>query len=108
MSNKLHVWLDEKPHTVEGHTKNCTLFFKDKPVWGPKSCHDNTTRLKHAIEKADDRFALTIEDKTKSVEGHIRSISVKSHGEIILDKLSTHDNMEGLIATIETIQAVVD
>ncbi|KAI0124441.1 hypothetical protein F4776DRAFT_672371 [Hypoxylon sp. NC0597] len=93
MNNKLHVWLDEKPHSVESHTAQCTLFFKDRQIWGPVGCHANTEQLKEAIEKADHRFALTVEPRSKSIEGHTRYISVKSHGKVLLDKLSTHNNM---------------
>ncbi|OTA98718.1 hypothetical protein M426DRAFT_47529, partial [Hypoxylon sp. CI-4A] len=97
------VWLDEKPHSVEGHTAQCILFFKDRQVWGPVSCHDNTTQLRDAIEKADDRFALTVEPRSKTIEGHTRYISVKSKGVVILDKLPTHDNMGGLVVAVEAI-----
>ncbi|KAI1213155.1 uncharacterized protein F4807DRAFT_457240 [Annulohypoxylon truncatum] len=107
MNNKLHVWLEEKPHSVEGHTAKCTLYFKDRQVWGPVHCHGNTEQLRDAIQKADDRFALTVEPRSKSVEGHIRYISVKSHGNVLLDKLSTHDNMEGLVTVIEALLNVL-
>ncbi|KAI1802992.1 hypothetical protein F4811DRAFT_526656 [Daldinia bambusicola] len=106
MNYKLDVWLDDKSHTVEGHTSQCSLYFKDKRVWGPVRCHNNTVQLKEAIEKADDRFSLTVEPKSKTVEGHTRCISVKSKGEIILDRLSTHNNMTGLVTVITAILSI--
>ncbi|QSZ31612.1 hypothetical protein DSL72_001179 [Monilinia vaccinii-corymbosi] len=106
MHYQLHVWVEDKEHTIEGHTKQCTLFFKDKQVWGPVSCHDNTEQLRDAIKQADERFSLAIESKSKSTEGHTRKISVKSKGKVLLDGLSTHERMEGLAAAIEAILAV--
>ena len=76
MSDTLKVWLDDKSHSVEGHTYKYTLYFKGEWVLGPISCHPNTTSLKEAIEEADDRFTLTLESKDHSVEGHIKYISV--------------------------------
>lgn len=81
--------------------------FKDRQVWGPVSCYDNAEQLRDAIRKAVVRFALTVESKSKSIEGHTRYISVKSHGIVLLDKLSTHDNMEELAIAIEAILAAL-
>ncbi|POS73689.1 hypothetical protein DHEL01_v207920 [Diaporthe helianthi] len=104
MNDKLYVWLDDKPHSVEGHNRQCTLFFKDNQVWGPKGCHYNTTSLADAIQKADDRFVLRLEPKPHSVEGHTRYISVKSRGQLLLNRMSTHDNMAELVAVIDAIE----
>ncbi|KAI1074810.1 hypothetical protein F5B20DRAFT_562485 [Whalleya microplaca] len=67
------VWLDCKEKTVEGHTKQCILFFDGKEIWGPTSCHDNTTQLRDALHKADSRFDLQIMEKPKTIEGHTRT-----------------------------------
>ncbi|KAM0246381.1 hypothetical protein ACHAQJ_010252 [Trichoderma viride] len=105
MTEQLEVWLDPKDHSVEGHIFTCTLTFRNKVIWGPTSCHDNTVALRNAIHKADRRFDMSFEKKDKTVEGHINYISVKSKGEVLLDKLSTHDNMIGLVSAINAAQA---
>lgn len=64
------VWLDAKDHSVEGHTKDCVLFFKGKEIWGPEHCHPNTQELADALSKADCRFYLKLTDRDHSVEGH--------------------------------------
>ncbi|KAL7943900.1 hypothetical protein V8C42DRAFT_327131 [Trichoderma barbatum] len=38
--------------------------------------------------------------KPHSVEGHTYTISVSAHGRVYLDKLSTHDNMVGLVQAV--------
>ncbi|KLU92137.1 hypothetical protein MAPG_11084 [Magnaporthiopsis poae ATCC 64411] len=101
MIEQLNVWLDDKDHSVEGHIFNCTLTFRNKVIWGPASCHDNTVALRNAIHEADRRFDMSFTKKDKTVEGHIRYISVKSNGKVLLDKLSTHDNMAGLVSAID-------
>jgi hypothetical protein len=106
MNDNFRVWLDTKEHSVEGHIYNGTLTYKDKVIWGPHSCHDNTTELKNAIHKADPRFDMVLERKDKTTEGHTRSISVMSHGNVTLDKLSTHENMEGLVTALEAVLAI--
>lgn len=108
MTYEFNIWLDPKNHSVEGHTRTCTLYFKDKVIWGPRSCHPNTDRLKDAIEQADCRFRLDIHTKDHSVEGHIKYISVEHEGKVLLDKMSTHDNMEGLVTAINAVLAVAD
>ncbi|KAI2606578.1 hypothetical protein GGR54DRAFT_438143 [Hypoxylon sp. NC1633] len=95
MSNQLEIIVDPKEKTIEGHTRKGYLFFKGDKIW-EDHCHDNTIELARAIQTADYRFALTLEDKPKSVEGHIASITVKRGNETILNKLNTHDNMTKL------------
>ncbi|KAK6951100.1 hypothetical protein Daesc_007630 [Daldinia eschscholtzii] len=90
------AWLDPKPHSVEGHTKRCVLFFEDGLIWGPTHCHPNTVQLKEALEAADSRFEMYINDRPKSIEGHTAYISVSAGGKVYLDQLPTHDNMSGL------------
>ncbi|EFX06181.1 hypothetical protein CMQ_6502 [Grosmannia clavigera kw1407] len=108
MNDKLNVWLDNKEHSVEGHTMECTLKFKGKVIWGPTSCHDNTIALREAIHDADDRFDMSFTKKDKTGEGHTRYISVKSNDKVVLDKLSTHDDMAGLVNAIKVTLIVVD
>ncbi|KAM3543101.1 hypothetical protein ARSEF1564_004000 [Beauveria bassiana] len=86
--NKLKVWLDSKDNTVEGHIFTCTLLFKGKKVWGPVSAHDNTIELQKALHKADSRF--------------------EAGGKVYLDKLSTHENMQGLADVVDAIIALDD
>ncbi|KAL8364673.1 hypothetical protein RB595_003787 [Gaeumannomyces hyphopodioides] len=100
MAEQLNVWLDKKRHSVEGHILKCTLTFRGKVIWGPISCHDNTIALRNAIHDADRRFDMSFTKKGKTVEDHTRCISVKSNGKVLLNKLSTHDNMAGLVAAI--------
>ncbi|PYI25432.1 hypothetical protein BP00DRAFT_499496 [Aspergillus indologenus CBS 114.80] len=100
MIEQLDVWLDDKEHSVEGHIFNCTLTFRNKVIWGPISCHDNTVALRNAIHQADRRFDMSFTNKGHTVEGHTRYISVKSNGEVLLDRLPTHDNMAGLLSAI--------
>jgi hypothetical protein len=45
--------------------------------------------------------------KDNTVEGHISYISLKSNGKVLLNKLSTHENMAGLAQAIETTLTVV-
>ncbi|KAH6858810.1 hypothetical protein B0T12DRAFT_165499 [Alternaria alternata] len=106
MGDETKVWLDTINKTVEGHTNTCTLFYNDKIIWGPRSCHDNTVDLQTVLRKADPRLELRLARKDHSVEGHTRAISVMSKGEVILNKLSCHDNMEGLVTAINTIWVV--
>ncbi|KAE8381546.1 hypothetical protein BDV26DRAFT_289396 [Aspergillus bertholletiae] len=101
----MEVWTEHKEHTVEGHTLTGTLNFMGQPIWGPRGCHDNTVRLGAALQQADWRFAMTFVPKEHSVEGHVRYISVKDYdGNVILDKLSTHDSMDALAGAV--MQAV--
>ena len=97
----MEVWTEHKGHSVEGHTLTGTLNFKGQPIWGPSGCHDNTLQLGAALHKADWRFAMTFSSKGHSVEGHVRVISVKGwDGTLLLDKLSTHDNMDSLARAV--------
>ncbi|KAM3473215.1 hypothetical protein MY5147_004891 [Beauveria neobassiana] len=106
--NKLKVWLDSKDNTVEGHIFTCTLLFKGKKVWGPVSAHDNTIELQKALHKADSRFEVELKKKDRTLEGHTRYISVKAGGKVYLDKLSTHENMQGLADVVDAIIALDD
>jgi hypothetical protein len=65
------------------------------------------TQLREAIHQADTRFDVLFTKKDNKVEGHISYISVKSNGKVLLNKISTHDNMAGLVQAIETILTVV-
>jgi hypothetical protein len=103
MAKKSKVWLNITSKTVEGHTNTCELFFNDKSIWGPRSCHDNTVKLQTALHKADKRLELRLDTKSKTVEDHTRNINVESKGEVILSKLGCHENMEGLAIAINTI-----
>lgn len=98
------AWLDPKPHSVEGHTKQCILTFDGTIIWGPTSCHDNTTELRDALHKADSRFNIILMEKPHSVEGHTAYISVSAGGTVYLDKLNTHDNMAGLCEAVHNAQ----
>ncbi|KAI1760763.1 hypothetical protein GGR53DRAFT_508433, partial [Hypoxylon sp. FL1150] len=98
------AWLDPKEHSVEGHTMQCILTFNGNIIWGPKSCHDNTTQLRDALNKADPRFNLILMDKPKTVEGHTAYISVSNGDHVYLDKLSTHDNMTELCKAVYDAQ----
>ncbi|KAL2158699.1 hypothetical protein VTH06DRAFT_4181 [Thermothelomyces fergusii] len=75
----LIIDVEPKEHSVEGHTKLATLYFKGKPIWGP--------------------------DKEKTVEGHIATITIKTGDKVYLDQLSTHDNMKGLRDAVRKVLA---
>ncbi|KAL3587388.1 hypothetical protein FPOAC2_13293 [Fusarium poae] len=106
-NSKLHLWLEDKGHTIEGHDSTCTLYYKDQQVWGPVSCHSNTWELSRAIQDGDPHFELIVKEKGKKTqEGHRCSISVESKGKTTLNKLSTHENMKGLVDVIEAIEAI--
>ncbi|KAK2778713.1 hypothetical protein CKAH01_11639 [Colletotrichum kahawae] len=94
------IWLDDKPHSKEGHIFEATLPFNGQEIWGPRGAHENTSRLGDALRKADPRFDIVLKKKSHSVEGHVRCISVIHHGRLILNKLSTHDTMEGLVKAV--------
>ncbi|KAI8155502.1 hypothetical protein K4K49_007297 [Colletotrichum sp. SAR 10_70] len=94
------IWLEDKPHSLEGHTFEATLTFNGRDIWGPRGAHDNTFRLRDALQKADPRFDIILKKKSHSLEGHIRYISVIHHGRLILNKLPTHDSMEGLVKAV--------
>lgn len=97
----MEVWTENKEHSVEGHIFTGTLKFKGETIWGPTHCHDNTARLAEALQNADYRFTLLLSAREKSVEGHIRYISVKDwNGSTVLDKLSTHDSMDSLARAV--------
>ena len=99
MGDKLIVDIRPKDHSVEGHTRQCYLEFNGKRIWGDPtaiSCHDNSTKIAEALKEADSRFALYLAEKPHSTEGHIATITIKKGDKTYLDKLSTHDNMEGL------------
>lgn len=107
MGNESKVWLDVASKTNEGHTNTCTLLFNDQVIWGPTSCHDNTVDLQTALRKADPRLELRLARKDHSIEGHTRRINVESKGIKILEGLSCHDNMEGLVTSINTLWTVL-
>ena len=47
---------------------------------------------------------MSFEQKSHSVEGHVRYISVKGlDGTLLLDKLSTHDSMDSLARVVMEI-----
>ncbi|KAI3339348.1 hypothetical protein F4824DRAFT_498613 [Ustulina deusta] len=100
------AWLDPKAKSVEGHTKQCILIFNGAIIWGPTSCHDNTTQLRDALRKADSRFDMIIMDKPHTVEGHTADISISAGDTVYLDKLSTHNNMAGLCKAVFDAQQV--
>ncbi|KAL8346720.1 hypothetical protein RB598_000557 [Gaeumannomyces tritici] len=101
MNESLGVWLDDKKHSIEDHIFECILrFINDRVIWGPASCHDNTIPLGEAISMADSRFKMSFTKKGKTVEGHTRYISVSSGDQVLLNRLSTHDNMAGLVSAI--------
>ncbi|KAL6691201.1 hypothetical protein J3F84DRAFT_387094 [Trichoderma pleuroticola] len=54
MSDQLDIWLIKKEHSIKGHIFNCTLTSRNKVIWGPVSCHDNTVALRNAIHEADE------------------------------------------------------
>ena len=93
------VDIDPKDHSVEGHTRQCYLEFNGKRIWGSPNaihCHDNTTQIAEALNKADNRFELFISERHHTVEGHIVTITISDGSTVYLDRLSTHDNMTGL------------
>ncbi|KAK4222632.1 putative nuclear RNA binding protein, partial [Podospora fimiseda] len=94
------IWLEKKEHSVEGHTAVCTLRFNNTIIWGPSSCHHNTTQLRDALYQVDPRFTLEIWEKPKTIQGHTYSISVMAGNRLYLDHLSTHANMIGLYQAI--------
>lgn len=91
---------------MEGHIFTCTLLFNGKLIRGPRSCHDNTIELKNALHKADERFDIELYKQDHTVEGHTRYISVKSGGNLLLDKLSTYGNMGSLVVAINAVLAI--
>lgn len=102
MLTKGDVWDEPKDHSTEGHIFTCVLTFRNKTIWGPATCHDNTVALRNALHYADRRFDIIFTKKDRTLEGHTRYISVKSNGETILDRLSTHPNMDDMITAINT------
>ncbi|KAK6338458.1 hypothetical protein TWF730_002521 [Orbilia blumenaviensis] len=101
MSNDLRVWIEPKSHSIEGHTAKCSLYFNDRIIWGPRHCHNNTVRLRDALNAADPRFRLDVSPKGKTIEGHTYAISVKAGDRLYLDRLSTHGHMLELCNAIE-------
>ncbi|OJZ90595.1 hypothetical protein ASPFODRAFT_40993 [Aspergillus luchuensis CBS 106.47] len=97
----MQVQTSNKEHSVEGHTYTGTLKFRGQTIWGPHTCHDNTQQLARALQNADWRFSLELDSKEKTIEGHTRYISVTDwNGNLVLDRLSTHDNMDTLAEAI--------
>lgn len=100
MADQIQIIIDPKEHSVEGHTRKCRLMFKGKQIW-EAHCHDNTTQIANAINAADYRFTLLIDDKPHSVEGRIAFISVRRGNTAFLNRLHTHDTMTGLRDAIQ-------
>ncbi|KAK3983955.1 hypothetical protein QBC44DRAFT_253952 [Cladorrhinum sp. PSN332] len=105
ISKALEVRLDDKEETDEGHIFEGTLTWDGTPIWGPASCHDNTVVLREALHAVDPRFDFTFTKKDRTTEGHTKVISVEKDGKILLDNLSTHDNMIGLVQAINGVKA---
>ncbi|EFY89357.1 hypothetical protein MAC_04543 [Metarhizium acridum CQMa 102] len=107
MADHFRIWTDRKNNSVEGHTRTGILTFENKVIWGPVNCHDNTERLRVALHEADHRFDMILTPKQNTVEGHTRFISVRnSAGRVTLDRLSTHDNMDTLVAAVNAARAI--
>ncbi|APA09817.1 hypothetical protein SS1G_05972 [Sclerotinia sclerotiorum 1980 UF-70] len=100
------VWLDGRDHSQEAHIYTGTLWFKERKIW-ENSCHDNTIQLGDALHKLDPQFSMTFASKEKTLEGHTKSISVRVGDNVILDKLSTHDNMHELVVSVTAILAAI-
>jgi hypothetical protein len=99
------VWTETTGHSLEGHIKTATLWFKNKKLW-EHGCHDNTSKLGNALHELDDRFTITMVDKGHSREGHTRKIFVQSDGTMLLDGLSTHPSMDDVATIVNAILAV--
>ncbi|KAJ6070612.1 hypothetical protein N7467_011931 [Penicillium canescens] len=99
------VWTEKRGNTVEGHTLTGALYFNNDLIWGPRGCHVNTRRLGDALHDLDCGFYMKFEGMTKSIEGHTRFISVKARGDVILDKMDTHDSMDELAAVVKGVLA---
>ena len=108
MTGENKCWVERKDKTVEGHTSSAALYFKDqeKPLWGPKSCHQNAYDIKTALHKADSRLELRMDPWDHSVEGHTRTFNIRANGVDLLRNLSCHDNMDSLATIINTIWTV--
>ncbi|TLD11933.1 hypothetical protein PspLS_11338 [Pyricularia sp. CBS 133598] len=104
MSNA--VWLTDRSKTVEGHNLTCALYFDQKLIWGPMSCHNNTTTIQSALREADPRIELRLGTKDKTVEGHTKSFNIKCKGKNILEDHSCHNNLEGLVTAITALWTV--
>ncbi|KAE8148521.1 hypothetical protein BDV25DRAFT_141711 [Aspergillus avenaceus] len=97
----MEVWTEHKSHSVEGHTLTGELRYRGETIWGPTHCHDNTLQLGRALTEADWRFTMLFENRSHSVEGHVRKISVKNwNGDLLLNGLSCHDNMDSLARAV--------
>ncbi|RMJ05297.1 hypothetical protein BHE90_014269 [Fusarium euwallaceae] len=106
MSDDFRIWTEPKSHSLEGHIFNGTLLFNGNAIWGPRSCHDNTVDLINALSDADPRFTMRFERRNNTNEGHTRSISLRVDGRVVLNKLSTHDSMDGFVIAVNTARAV--
>lgn len=99
------VWrIEEISHSVEGHTVGITLKFKDEIIWGPHSAHGHVYDLRAAMAVRDERFEFVLKDMRKTIEGHTKGITVIYHGEVIVDKISVHHNMDEMVAQIQKMQ----
>ncbi|KAJ5728283.1 hypothetical protein N7493_004613 [Penicillium malachiteum] len=105
MADENHVWTEVVDNSVEGHTKTATLWFKKKKLW-THGRHDNTSQLHNELHQLDDRFATTMDNKDKTIEGHTRKIYVRPNGQIILNGLSTHPSMDDMATIVNAILAV--
>ncbi|KAI8722837.1 hypothetical protein NCS52_00428800 [Fusarium sp. LHS14.1] len=103
MTDQNRVWLNEKPHSKEGHDNTATLFYQGNQVWGPHGCHDNTVDIQTALRQADPRFELRLERKSHSIEGHTRTINIRARGKMYLENHSCHENMQSMADTINGI-----
>ncbi|KAI6389347.1 hypothetical protein MCOR24_010584 [Pyricularia oryzae] len=97
------AWLSDRSKTVEGHNVTCALYFNDNLVWGPMSCHNNTTTIQSALRQADKRMELRLGTKDKTVEGHTKFFNIKYKGKNILEDHFCHNNLEGLVVAINSI-----
>ncbi|KAJ5632026.1 hypothetical protein N7490_008365 [Penicillium lividum] len=101
------VRTETKDHSLEGHTKTATLWFKNKKLW-EYGCHPNTYELGNALHELEDRFTITMVEKEHLKEGHTGKIFVQSNGTTLLNGLSTHASMDEVATIVNAILAVRD
>jgi hypothetical protein len=97
------IWTGSRDKTIEGFTMTAELHFKGKVYWGPAACHSNAVNIQNALQNADHRLFLKLQNRDKSNEGVTCTLSLKKNGDLLLNGFPIHDNMVPMAGIIKTI-----